>query len=68
MSHSVRLNYKDLYENAMDLCKIGKICIVLSLKSIYPVASCVLCLLPTFQADLKRLGFKLVEAIRFQLA
>ena len=47
------LNCKDLYGNATDLYKMVEINFVLSIKSIYPVASCILCHLPAFQVDSK---------------
>ena len=48
------LNYKALYGNKTDLCKMVKNNSVLSIKSTYPVSSCILCHLPAFQADWKR--------------
>ena len=53
------LNYKDLYRNATDLCKMIETNIVLSIKSTHPAASCIFCHLPAFQADSKR--FRLVS-------
>ena len=46
-----RFHCKDLNGNPTDLYKIVEINVVLSIKSTYPVASCILCHLPTFQAD-----------------
>ena len=48
------LNYKDLYGNTTDLCKMSETNIVFSIKSTYPVSTCILCHLPAFQADSKR--------------
>ena len=48
------LNYKDLYGNTTDLCKMVENNSVLSIKSTYPVSSCILCHLPAFQADSER--------------
>ena len=42
------LSYKDLYGNTTDLCKMVETNIVLSIKSTYPTAYCILCHLPTF--------------------
>ena len=42
------LNYKDLYGNTTDLCKMVENNSVLSIKSTYPVSSCILCHLPAF--------------------
>ena len=36
------LNYKDLYGNATDLCKMVETNTVMSTKSTYPAASCIL--------------------------
>ena len=47
------LNYKDLYGNAMDLYKMVEINIILSIKSTYPAATCIVCHLPAFQANSK---------------
>ena len=55
------LNYKDLYGNATDLCKMVETNIVLAIKT-HPSASCILCHLPAFQAVSKR--FRLVSVIR----
>ena len=55
------LNYKDLYGNTTDLCKMVETNIVLSIKSTYPAASCIVCHLPAFQADSKR--FRRVSVI-----
>ena len=60
------LNYKDLYGNAMDLCKMVETNIVLSIKSTYPAASSIICHLPSFQADSKR--FRRVSVIRVSTA
>ena len=59
---NIRENYKDLYGNTTDLCKMVEISIVLSFKSAYPTASCILCHLPAFQANSKR--FRQVSVIR----
>ena len=48
------LNYKDLYGNTTDLCKMVETNIVFSIKSSYPVSTCILCHFPAFQAGLKR--------------
>ena len=56
------LNYKDLYGNTTDLCKMVENNSVLSIKSTYPVFSCILCHLPAFQADSER--FRRVSVIR----
>ena len=56
------LNYKDLYGNTTDLCRMVENNSVLSIKSTYPVSSCILCHLPAFQADSKR--FRRVSVIR----
>ena len=48
------LNYKDLYGNTTDLCKIVENNSVLPIKSTYPVSSGILCHLPAFQADSER--------------
>ena len=56
------LEYKDLYGNATDLCKMVQSNVVLSMKSTYPVACCILCHLPAFQADSKR--FRRVSVVR----
>ena len=57
-----RLNYKDLYGNTTDLCTMVENNSVLSIKSTYPVSSCILCHLPAFQADSER--FRRVSVIR----
>ena len=46
----------------MDLCKIVENNSVLTIKSTYPVSSCILCHLPAFQANSKR--FRRVTLIR----
>ena len=56
------LNYKDLYGNTTDLCKMVENISVLSIKSTYPVSSCIVCHLPAFQADSNR--FRRVSVIR----
>ena len=56
------LNYKDLYGNTSDLCKMVENNSVLSVRSTYPVSSCILCHLAAFQADSKR--FRRVSVIR----
>ena len=56
------LNYKDLYGNTTDLCKMVETNIVLSIKSTQPVFTCILCHLSAFQADSKR--FRRVSVIR----
>ena len=56
------LNYKDLYGNTTDLYKMVENNSVLSIKSTYPVFSCILCHLPAFQADSER--FRRVSVIR----
>ena len=48
------LNYKDLYGNTTDLCKMVENNSVLSIKSTYPVFSGILCHLPASQADSER--------------
>ena len=60
------LNYKDLYGNTTDLCKMAETNIVFSIKSTYPVSTCSLCHLPAFQADSKR--FRRVSVIRVSTA
>ena len=45
-----------------DLCKMVENSSVLSIKSTYPVSSCILCHLPAFQANSKR--FRRVSVIR----
>ena len=60
------LNYKDLYGNTMDLCKIVETNMVLSIKSTYPVSSCILCHSSAFQDDSKR--FRRVSVIRVSTA
>ena len=60
------LTYEDLYANTTDLCKMVETNIVLSIKSTYPVSSCILCHLPAFQADSKR--FRRVGVIRVPTA
>ena len=56
------LNYNDLYGNTTDLCKMVENNSVLSIKSTYPVSSCILCHFPAFQADSER--FRRVSVIR----
>ena len=56
------LNYKDLYGNTTDLCKVVENNSVLSIKSTYPVSSCIFCNLPAFQADSER--FRRVSVIQ----
>ena len=53
---------KDLYGNTADLCKMVENNCVLSIKSTYPVSSCILCHLPALQTDSKR--FRRVSVIR----
>ena len=48
------LNYKDLYGNTTDLCKMVEDNSVLSIKLTHPVPSCILCHLSAFQADSER--------------
>ena len=60
------LNYKDLYGNTMDLCKIVETNMVLSIKSTYPVSSCILYHSSAFQDDSKR--FRRVSVIRVSTA
>ena len=60
------LNYKDLYGNITDLCKMVETNIILSIKSTYPTVSCILCHLPAFQADSKR--FRRVSVNRVSTA
>ena len=48
------LNYKDLYGNTTDLCKMVENNSDLSIRSTYTVSPCILCHLPAFQADLER--------------
>ena len=60
------LNYKDLYGNTTDLCKMVETNIVLPITSTYPAASCIVCYLPAFQADSKR--FRRVSVIRVSTA
>ena len=45
-----------------DLCKMVENNSILTIKSTYPVSSCILCHLPAFQADSKR--FRRVRFIR----
>ena len=64
------LNYKDLYGNTTDLIKMVENNGVLSIKSTYPVFSCILCHLPAFQADscdfgeLASFGFPLLSVTK----
>ena len=56
------LNYKDLYGNTTDLCKMADTNIVFSIKSTYPVSTCILRHLSAFEADSMR--FRRVSVIR----
>ena len=56
------LNYKDLCGNTTDLCKMAETNIVFSIKSTYPVSTCILRHLSAFEADSKR--FRRVSVIR----